>query len=215
MESIELLKDRRAQAWTPTRKSLLHRLKNWDDHESWSVFVETYSQLIYLAVRRAGLGDDEAREITQETIISVCKSLKNFSYDSKKGSFKSWLLKVTQRRIVDFRRAQARQRRGIISEDGEGAGQIIDKIADSATKSIEEIWEAEWEQNLWEAALRKLKEKCKLDQYQIFDLHVLQGWKVSEVARLTDVTTAYVYVVKHRLGRALKKEYEALRAKPL
>lgn len=31
----------------PTRKSLLGRLKDWEDQESWHVFFDTYWKLIY------------------------------------------------------------------------------------------------------------------------------------------------------------------------
>ena len=31
----------------PTRYSLLSRLQNWEDHESWRVFFDTYWRLIY------------------------------------------------------------------------------------------------------------------------------------------------------------------------
>jgi hypothetical protein len=29
----------------PTRKSLLHRLRNWEDNASWQAFFETYWRL--------------------------------------------------------------------------------------------------------------------------------------------------------------------------
>ena len=33
--------------WNATRRTLLDRLKNWEDHESWRVFFDTYSRLVY------------------------------------------------------------------------------------------------------------------------------------------------------------------------
>src|SRR3954453_4758436 len=91
----------------PTRQSLLDRLKDWQNEESWKVFFDTYWKLIYSAAAKAGLSDAEAQDVVQETVISVYKSLPDFEYDPKLGSFKGWLLKLTRWRIID----QLRKRR--------------------------------------------------------------------------------------------------------
>src|SRR5258705_5904182 len=92
----------------PTRKSLLGRLKDWNDQESWKVFFDTYWRLIYSAAMKAGLSDVEAQDVVQETVISVFKSMPGFDYDPGKGSFKSWLLRLTSWRIVDQLRKRQR-----------------------------------------------------------------------------------------------------------
>ena len=43
----------------PTRRSLLSRLRNWDDQESWQEFFDTYWRLIYSAAIRAGLNEQD------------------------------------------------------------------------------------------------------------------------------------------------------------
>jgi RNA polymerase sigma-70 factor (ECF subfamily) len=46
----------------PTRYSLLSRLQNWDDQESWKDFFDTYWRLIYNAAVNSGLSETEAQE---------------------------------------------------------------------------------------------------------------------------------------------------------
>ena len=53
----------------PTRYSLLSRLQDWDDQESWRVFFDTYWRLIYSVAARSGLTESEAQDVVQETII--------------------------------------------------------------------------------------------------------------------------------------------------
>src|SRR5882757_5840711 len=84
----------------PTRQSLLSRLKDWNDQESWKVFFDTYWRLIYGAALKAGLNDAEAQDVVQETVVSVLKSMGSFDYNTEKGSFKGWLLRLTSWRIV-------------------------------------------------------------------------------------------------------------------
>ena len=80
----------------PTRRSLLSRLKNWEDQESWNDFSRIYRQLVYGVARQAGLNDAEADDVVQETFLAVAKKIREFKYDPAIGSFKSWLLHTTQ-----------------------------------------------------------------------------------------------------------------------
>ena len=81
----------------PTRRSLLSRLKNWEDQKSWQEFFDTYSKLIYRMAAKAGLTDAESQDVVQETVVVVAKKIPGFKYDPALGSFKSWLLLITVR----------------------------------------------------------------------------------------------------------------------
>src|SRR5260221_14525493 len=90
----------------PTRRSLIYRLRDLGDEESWSDFFQTYSRLIYEVALKSGLSDAEAQEVVQETVISVAKQMPGFQYDPALGRFKGWLLQITRRRIADQVRKQ-------------------------------------------------------------------------------------------------------------
>jgi hypothetical protein len=44
----------------------------------------------------------------------------------------------------------------------------------------------------------------------MFDLFVVKQWPAREVARTLRVTTAHVYVAKHRISKLVRREVEAL-----
>ena len=90
-----------------TRQTLLSRLKDWGDQESWQEFFDTYWKLIYRTARKAGPPDVEAQEVVQVTMISVARAIPEFKHDRALGSFKHWLLQLTGWRIND----QMRKRR--------------------------------------------------------------------------------------------------------
>src|SRR5690606_12789659 len=94
----------------PTRRSLLTRLKCWDDREGWQRFYDSYHGLILAMVRNAGLHGADAEEVAQEALVAVARGMKEFHYDPAKGSFKGWLKTVVRRRLVDFLRKQGRER---------------------------------------------------------------------------------------------------------
>src|SRR2546430_12075049 len=92
-----------------TRWSLIGRLKDLDDQQSWQEFFDSHWKLIYSVALRAGLNDAEAQEVVQETVISVAKKMPEFKADPVAGSFKSWLLTLTRWRITD----QLRRRKNV------------------------------------------------------------------------------------------------------
>src|SRR5687767_8167044 len=65
----------------PTRKSLLTRLKNWEDQEGWREFFEMYWRLIYRVATKAGFNDSEAQDVVQDTVLAVAKKMRGFKYD--------------------------------------------------------------------------------------------------------------------------------------
>ena len=201
----------------PTRASLLARLKDAGDDSSWQEFYQLYYDLIYSSARRAGLNENEAREVVQDTLISVARKMPGFIYDPAKDSFKGWLLTVTRWRIRD----QLAKRPGLVERDprpGKPASDedgtrtaTIDRVPDPARTDLAIIWDEEWKSQVLQAALARIKRQVHPQQYQIYHLHVVCGQAVGEVARTLGVSTARVYLAKHRVGGLLKKEIARLK----
>jgi RNA polymerase sigma factor (sigma-70 family) len=205
-----------ASEFIPTRHSLLSRLKDWDDHEGWKLFFDTYWKLIHNAAIKAGLSDAEAQDVVQETLLSVLKKMPGFEYEPEKGSFKKWLMRLTRWRITDQLR---KRQRGIedLAREGETDNGIaaIDCRAESVMPGVEALWEAEWEKKLMEAALDRVKRKVDPKQYQAFDLYVFKRWPVSKVARTLRINPGRVYLAKHRINKLIIKELARLHTQPL
>jgi len=198
----------------PTRRSLLTRLKDWDDQESWKDFFNTYWKLIYGVAVKSGLSESEAQDVVQETVVSVAKKMHEFKYDPAAGSFKSWLLLITRRRITDHLRKQYRQVEVQQTRPRETSGtSTIERVADPALPVLDRIWDEEWARNLMDAAIQRVKRQVKAKQWQIFDFYVLKKWPVTKVSKALGVNMAQVYLAKHRVARLIKKELETLEKK--
>src|ERR671925_367230 len=193
-----------------TRRSLVERLADWKDRAHWQEFFDTYWKLIYSAARKSGLTDAEAQEVVQETIITVAKKIDRLKYDPAIGSFKGWLLQITRWRIVDqFRKRQpgdAKRPRDI--HDRMTA--TIERVPDARADNIDEIWEQDWKENLFEAAIARAKKKVDPKQFQIFDCYVRKEWPAQKVAEQLKVSVGQVYLARHRVGAVLKREIKAL-----
>ena len=193
--------------WIPTRRSLLTRLKNWDDQEGWQRFFDTYWRLLYGVARKAGLNDAEAQEVVQVTVIAVANKMKRgeFNYDPARGSFKAWLLTHTQWRVSDqfCNRQQSAERH----PEMENKTDLMEAVPDAAAEErLTECWNAEWKDNLMQVALERIKPRISARTFQIFQLHVRKDWPVEKVMKTLGVGKAQVHLAKHRISIMVRKE---------
>jgi RNA polymerase sigma-70 factor (ECF subfamily) len=129
----------------PTRRSLIERLRDLDDQPSWREFFDTYWMLIYGAAIKAGLNDQEAEDVVQETIIGVARKMPDFHYDPAVCSFKGWLMHVTRCRIADrFRRRRAQNVPLTMPAGPDTTADTALNLADPAANVLEEVWNEEW-----------------------------------------------------------------------
>lgn len=202
----------------PTRRSLLGRLRNWEDQSSWREFFNTYWKFIYGVAIRSGLSDQEAEDVVQETVLSVAKKMPEFVYDPARCSFKGWLMHVTRLRIMDqLRRRQPAFQQAPSSSDDSRLTPTVERIADPAGSLAEQdaAWDEEWERNLVDAAMERVKLRVKAEHYQIFHLSAVKGLKTGEVARMLQVNIGQIYLIRHRLAKEVKREVERLKKKPM
>lgn len=195
----------------PTRLSLLSRLRNLEDQNSWQRFYDTYWQLIFNVARRTGLNEAEAQDVVQETVIAIAKQMPNFRYDRAQGTFKGWLLTITHRRITDLYRRRHYHQGGRLVAREQPLDTPLLATQPYPELALEKIWADEWEQHVLQTALTRVKKGIKPLQFQMFHLHVIKGVQVEEVARRLGVKSAEVYWAKYRLGTRLRKEIRLLR----
>ena len=195
-----------------TRKCLIEKLDNWEDHRVWDEFYQTYWRLIYSVASKAGLTREEAFDVVQETILAIARQVKKGQYDPRAGSFKAWLLQMTRWRILDVFRARKRQPsladQG--DKDSEHAELAMDRLTQEKDNVLEKIWDKEWRDNISAAALERVKSRVSPRQFQIFDCYVLKGWGVKKTAEVLGINAAQVYLAKHRVGALVKKEVQGL-----
>jgi RNA polymerase sigma-70 factor (ECF subfamily) len=198
----------------PTRQSLLSRLRDWQDQDGWREFFDTYWRLIYNVARKSGLGDAEAQDVVQNTFMYLARRMPNFHYDRTRGSFKSWLRVVTRSRISVYRRTEKAEekfiREPLPGAEGEDAS-ALEQLPDPAADALDEVWQREWQTNLMDAALRRVRAKVSSQQLLIFRLASTDKLPMSQVAKKLGVSLAQVYLARHRVGRMLKTEVARLR----
>src|SRR5260221_6736940 len=200
----------------PTRQSLLARMKDWDDQKSWQDFFNTYWRLIYAVAMQSGLTHTEAEEVVQETVISVAKKISDFKNDPALGSFKSWLMLITRRRIADQFRKRHRSGDSLSGRSDETTRtDLMERIPDPASLNLDAVWEEQWEKNLVDVAMDNVKRQASPRQYLIFYQQVVNQWSARKVAQKYDLNLAQVYMAKYRVSGLIKREVKSLKRKML
>lgn len=202
----------------PTRQTLVGKLKNLEDNDSWRDFFETYWKLIYAFAIKSGCTDAEAEEVVQETIISVSRKMPEFQYNPSRCSFKGWLMHVANWRVIDQLRKRRHQviRSEILEGDvSTNATGFLEKIPDPLSPGVEQLWDGEWQRNLMDAAIERVKRRCNPQHYQAFYLAAVKKLPLAQISANLGMNRAQVYLAKHRVGAQVRKEMKYLERKLL
>jgi RNA polymerase sigma factor (sigma-70 family) len=203
---MEAAQGKRVKAFTKTG-SLPIALKDLGNQDRWKQFFDRYWSMIYKAATNAGLTDAEAQDVVQETVISVMKGLPDFFNNPKPLSFRAWLMRLTSWRITDQRRK--RQRGFEFRERDPRTSTRTDTVERQPDPGVDldAVWEGQWDNVLFEAALRLVKAIAAPKDYQLFDLLVIKRVPVAKIVETLGVSRSRVYIAKFRMLRLLKQEF--------
>jgi RNA polymerase sigma factor (sigma-70 family) len=195
-----------------TRRSLLSRLRDLDDRESWRAFFDLYWRMLYNVARRAGLSEADAQDVVQETVVMVARKMPDFHYDQARGKFKHWLFRIVRRRITDhLRRVYRKPLMAELSFEARAEDdEAPDSTEEAAAGEFGAVWDQEWKQAVLEAAVARVRGQVNPKHFQVFDYCVRQGWPAAKVAATLSMSTPQVYLVRHRVSQAVKAAGRAI-----
>jgi len=187
-----------------TRASLLLRVRNLQDEESWREFLDLYGPLILRYLGKLGIFAHDAQDLLQDVMQILIRRLPTFEYDPQKGSFRNWLCTVTTNRARRFFREK--QRRDV-PHGGTSNVQMVEGLPDDGP-GITEIWEDEWRRRRLEAAMEKVRSHVRSSTWESFELTALEGLDPNTVAKRLNISVGQVYVNKSRVLKRLRETVE-------
>lgn len=191
-----------------TRVSLLIRLRNSEDDLAWAEFVELYAPLIYEFACKQGIQDADAADLTQEVLRAVARAIKQFDYDSQRGTFRGWLFTLVRNKIRNFLVRRKRHCQG----SGDSAVQQVLAEHPAPQDDEEELWERECERRRFNWAAERVRTEVRDSTWQAFWRTAVEGQSGQEVAEALGLRVASVYVAK---GRVMARIKEHLKYCPL
>jgi RNA polymerase sigma-70 factor (ECF subfamily) len=183
-----------------TSASLLQRMRQPSDEESWPRFVKLYTPLLFYWARRLGLQDSDAADLVQDVFTALVQKLPGFQYDPHKG-FRNWLRTVLLNKWRDRGRRQALA--GVSFSPG-GLSEL------AAPEDADFFGEAEYRQQLVRRALELMQAEFPPRMWKACWEHVVIGRPAAEVAAELGIAVGTVYVAKSRVLCLLRQELAGL-----
>lgn len=189
-----------------TRATLIQRVQNQQDEQSWEEFVHVYRRYIYAIIRSMNISEHDTEDILQQVLINLWNSLPKMDYN-KINRFRSWLSTVTKNCVTDFIRKRTREAKRL-----EKAGQddTLTYLKSIRLPEIDSIAEREWEIHLTNIALENIEPLFSGKAVDAFRL-TLKGKSVEEIAQALDLKENSVYRLKNRVKERLIQEIRHLR----
>lgn len=94
-----------------TSRSLIRRVQTRDS-AAWQTLAELYGPIVFGWIRRAGLNDNDAADVSQNVFQTLLRSIDRFGYQTVGSTFRGWLRTVTINEVRQFWRANKRQPAG-------------------------------------------------------------------------------------------------------
>ncbi|WP_425617747.1 RNA polymerase sigma factor [Anatilimnocola sp. NA78] len=196
---------------TPTtRASLLLRLRDLQDHESWVEFVALYEPTIYRLLRLHGLQDADALEVMQELLLAVSRNIDRWDPATERGSFRGWLQTVSRNLVINWLK---RGERRIVAVGGSDLLPLLQELpAASEPDTIE--FDLELRRTIFERAAEQVRAEVQPATWQAFWETGVVGLSTTEAAHKLQMTVGAVRVAKCRVLARLQvivKESEKAR----
>ncbi len=188
-----------------TRFSLLVRLRDLQDTEAWFEFVEIYTPVVYGFLRKRGLQDADAADVTQDVFRKVSRSIRGFRCDRKLGSFRGWLLTVTRTSLADLHERRGRQPVG-------SADTAVHRLLEeeSADDGSQQTWESEYRQSVFGWSVRQIRKDFEEKTWQAFWKAGVEGLAAKDVAKALGMSVGAVYTAKCRVLDQLKQTIQGI-----
>ena len=187
-----------------TQPSLLVRIRQPADASAWRQFVDLYAPLVYGFLRKQGLQDADAADVTQDVLRTISQRIGKLEYDPARGSFRGWLFSVVNSRLIDFRRRGQRER-ALVSHVAE---QAPDSAVDDTASTAE--WDLDYQRQVFHAAAERVRGDFGASTWRAFWQAAVEGRAAKEIAADLGMSQAAVYLAKARIMNRIREELAIL-----
>jgi RNA polymerase sigma-70 factor (ECF subfamily) len=190
-----------------TRASLLARLGNAGDGRAREQFVELYGRLVYGFARRHGLHDADAADLTQEVFAAIARSAGRWSFDARRGSFRSWLYCLMRNQVARFLR---RRRLEPVGSGDTGAHlRLAEEPCPGSDPKVE--WEREFQRQVFRLAAARVCDAFAPTTWKAFWRTAVEGASGATVAAELGISVGAVYAARSRVLARLTALVQRLR----
>lgn len=183
-----------------TNASLMHRLKNGADEQSWRQFLDAYQPALLRWLMQRGLQVSDAEDCSQQVMLAVMKSLDLFVDDGRTASFRRWLQTIARHELINTLRKQSRQPRS--NRDSQLWLELVDLASDEG--SFSRTIHREYRRELFIQAAAIVRKSVQAATWEAFWRTSVLGKTAQVVADELGMKIGSVYMAKGRVLQRLQ-----------
>lgn len=183
-----------------THASLLLQLQAGGNHEAWLEFVSTYRPIIYRLARRRGLQDADSQDLAQQVLVSISHAIEHWQKNDESVRFRHWLRRVAKNAICNALTRQPKDRAG----GGTSVHNLLEEQAAPDQLLVREL-ELEHRRELFLRAAAVVKTDVAADTWQVFQLAVVEGLPIEDVAARLNKSVGAAYAARGRVMNRLRQ----------
>lgn len=191
---------------THTSLTLLARLRQSPDDDSWQRLAEIYTPLLRVWICKYDVQPNDADDLVQRVLMTVADELPAFEHNQRTGAFRSWLRKILVNRLREHWRS--RQYRPIATGNSDFRQQL-DELADDRS-GVSEMWDREHDEFVMKRLMEIVRPQFEPQTWQAFSRQVVDGERADAVADELGMKIGAVYMAKSRVLNALRRESAGL-----
>jgi RNA polymerase sigma-70 factor (ECF subfamily) len=185
-----------------TSISLLQRIQQGADPDSWQRLANAYVPMLQAWLRRYDVQPSDADDLVQDVLAVLSQELSRFRHSGRQGAFRSWLRKILVNRLRDFwRKRQYRP----TAAGGTDFLRSLEELADPRS-GMARLWDREHDRHLLRELLLQVESRFSESTMAAFRRVVLDGADARAVARELGLTLNAVVVAKCRVLKELRRE---------
>jgi len=181
-----------------TRESLILRLPSSQDALAWREFIAIYEPLIIRFAGRRGLQEADAREIAQNVLIAVAKSVDRWQPDRERGRFRAWLFRIARNQLINWISKQATQASSARALHGSALEQFPSEDYRAA-----EI-ELEYRREMFRVAAAQARDSFSASTWDAFWRTAVLAESVDSVAASLTLSPGAVYIARSRVTSKIR-----------
>lgn len=183
----------------PTRSTLLFRVRRVEDQRAWEEFVEIYAPLVFGFMRKRGMQEADAADLTQEVMRAVARAMPDFDYQRSLGGFRAWLFRVTRNKFNNHLKHLRRV------PSGGGGTDELRKLESLPCESSEPHWDDDYRRHMFEWAASQVRKEVQETTWQAFWQTAVEDQPGRVVAGHLGLSPGAVYVARSRVTARLRE----------
>jgi RNA polymerase sigma-70 factor (ECF subfamily) len=169
-----------------TSKTLLEKLRVFEDRRAWSQFMSLYLPMIRAWGQRFGLQDEDVEELTGRLLTKLVEAMPRFDYDPQKGSFRGWLKTVAHHELTNLARERRRRPPGVAATGNSDVFDMLFEHPDRVDALVDGLHErSEGMLASVQEALKEVQAACQGEEqksWEVFQRIFLAGQAIEPVA---------------------------------